>query len=288
MRALVCPGQGSQKKSFLSPWLEIDGVREHLQRLSDAAGIDLIHYGTEAEEETIKDTAIAQPLIVAAGIVTGRKVLQKLGESKLILAGHSVGEITAAALAGVLTEEDAMRFVRVRATGMAAVLGGVEQDVRQAIDEAALVAANSNGAGQIVAAGPLEAIEAFAANPPARTRVIPLKVAGAFHTQAMAPAVEPLAAFAAELTVNDPAYELLSNRDGERISTGREFVDSLVSQVTSPVRWDRCMSTLIAAEVDSIIEVAPAGTLVGLAKRAMRGVPSAAVNTPEDLEAVTV
>ena len=274
MRALVCPGQGSQKKSFLSPWLEIDGVREHLQRLSDAAGIDLIHYGTEAEEETIKDTAIAQPLIVAAGIVTGRKVLQKLGESKLILAGHSVGEITAAALAGVLTEEDAMRFVRVRATGMAqaaaasptgmaAVLGGVEQDVRQAIDEAALVAANSNGAGQIVAAG-------------------------AFHTQAMAPAVEPLAAFAAELTVNDPAYELLSNRDGERISTGREFVDSLVSQVTSPVRWDRCMSTLMAAEVDSIIEVAPAGTLVGLAKRAMRGVPSAAVNTPEDLEAVTV
>ena len=168
------------------------------------------------------------------------------------------------------------------------MLGGVEQDVRQAIDEAALVAANSNGAGQIVAAGPLEAIEAFAANPPARARVIPLKVAGAFHTQAMASAVEPLAAFAAELTVNDPAYELLSNRDGERISTGREFVDSLVSQVTSPVRWDRCMSTLMAAEVDSIIEVAPAGTLVGLAKRAMRGVPSAAVNTPEDLEAVTV
>ena len=159
--------------------------------------------------------------------------------------------------------------------------------MRQAIDEAALVAANSNGAGQIVAAGPLEAIEAFAANPPARARVIPLKVAGAFHTKAMAPAVEPLAAFAAELTVNDPAYELLSNRDGERISTGREFVDSLVSQVTSPVRWDRCMSTLMAAEVDSIIEVAPAGTLVGLAKRAMRGVPSAAVNTPEDLETVT-
>ncbi|BAV87919.1 malonyl CoA-acyl carrier protein transacylase [Rothia aeria] len=176
MRALVCPGQGSQKKSFLSPWLEIDGVREHLQRLSDAAGIDLIHYGTEAEEETIKDTAIAQPLIVAAGIVTGRKVLQKLGESKLILAGHSVGEITAAALAGVLTEEDAMRFVRVRATGMAqaaaasptgmaAVLGGVEQDVRQAIDEAALVAANSNGAGQIVAAGPLKLLRR---SPPTR------------------------------------------------------------------------------------------------------------------------
>ena len=212
MRALVCPGQGSQKKSFLSPWLEIDGVREHLQRLSDAAGIDLIHYGTEAEEETIKDTAIAQPLIVAAGIVTGRKVLQKLGESKLILAGHSVGEITAAALAGVLTEEDAMRFVRVRATGMAqaaaasptgmaAVLGGVEQDVRQAIDEAALVAANSNGAGQIVAAGPLEAIEAFAANPPPPNPGFPPKISGAIHTPPHAPPGGPPGPVAPERTV---------------------------------------------------------------------------------------
>ena len=119
MRALVCPGQGSQKKGFLSPWLEIEGVREHLERLSEAAGIDLIHYGTEAEEETIKDTAIAQPLIVAAGIVTGRLALRELEGEELIFAGHSVGEITAAALAGVLSDEDAMRFVRVRANGMA-------------------------------------------------------------------------------------------------------------------------------------------------------------------------
>ena len=166
MRALVCPGQGSQKKGFLSPWLEIEGVREHLERLSEAAGIDLIHYGTEAEEETIKDTAIAQPLIVAAGIVTSRLALRELDGEELIFAGHSVGEITAAALAGVLSDEDAMRFVRVRAngmaeaaaaspTGMAAVLGGVEENVREAIDAAGLVAANSNGGGQIVAAGPI-------------------------------------------------------------------------------------------------------------------------------------
>ena len=299
MRALVCPGQGSQKKGFLSPWLEIEGVREHLERLSEAAGIDLIHYGTEAEEETIKDTAIAQPLIVAAGIVTGRLALKDLEGEELVFAGHSVGEITAAALAGVLSEEDAMRFVRVRAngmaeaaaaspTGMAAVLGGVEDTVREAIAAAGLVAANSNGGGQIVAAGPIPAIEEFAANPPARTRVIPLKVAGAFHTEAMAPAVPALKEFADSLKVSDPSSLLLTNRDGSVVTSGEEFVQTLVSQVTSPVRWDRCMSTLMAAEVDSIIEVAPAGTLVGLAKRAMRGVPSAAVNTPEDLEAVTV
>ena len=298
MRALVCPGQGSQKKGFLSPWLEIEGVREHLERLSEAAGIDLIHYGTEAEEETIKDTAIAQPLIVAAGIVTGRLALKDLEGEELVFAGHSVGEITAAALAGVLSEEDAMRFVRVRAngmaeaaaaspTGMAAVLGGVEDTVREAIAAAGLVAANSNGGGQIVAAGPIPAIEEFAANPPARTRVIPLKVAGAFHTEAMAPAVPALKEFADSLKVSDPSSLLLTNRDGSVVTSGEEFVQTLVSQVTSPVRWDWCMSTLMAAEVDSIIEVAPAGTLVGLAKRAMRGVPSAAVNTPEDLEAVT-
>lgn len=297
MRALVCPGQGSQKKGFLSPWLEIGGVREHLQRLSDAAGIDLIYYGTEADEETIKDTAIAQPLIVAAGIVTGRQVLSLMGDEELILAGHSVGEITAAALAGVLTEEDAMRFVRVRATGMAeaaaasptgmaAVLGGNEDTVRQAIEAASLVAANSNGAQQIVAAGPTEKIMEFAANPPRGTRVIPLKVAGAFHTEAMAAAVQPLAEFTAGLSISQPSYTLLSNRDGQRISDGQEFVNTLVSQVTNPVRWDRCMQTLLSAAVSAVIEVAPAGTLVGLAKRAMRGVPSLAVNTPKDLESV--
>ena len=281
MRALVCPGQGSQKKGFLSPWLEIEGVREHLERLSEAAGIDLIHYGTEAEEETIKDTAIAQPLIVAAGIVTGRLALRELDGEELIFAGHSVGEITAAALAGVLSDEDAMRFAS--PTGMAAVLGGVEENVREAIDAAGLVAANSNGGGQIVAAGPIPAIEAFAANPPARARVIPLKVAGAFHTEAMAPAVPALEEFAASLQISDPTSALLTNRDGSAVASGEEFVKTLVSQVTSPVRWDLCMATLLEREVAGIIEVAPAGTLVGLAKRAMRGVPGTSINTPEDL-----
>ena len=234
---------------------------------------------------------------MAAGIVTGRLALKDLEGEELVFAGHSVGEITAAALAGVLSEEDAMRFVRVRAngmaeaaaaspTGMAAVLGGVEDTVREAIVAAGLVAANSNGGGQIVAAGPIPAIEEFAANPPARTRVIPLKVAGAFHTEAMAPAVPALEEFADSLKVSDPSSLLLTNRDGSVVTSGEEFVQTLVSQVTSPVRWDLCMTTLLEREVSGIIEVAPAGTLIGLAKRAMRGVPGTAINTPEDLDAL--
>ncbi|MGV3150030.1 ACP S-malonyltransferase [Rothia sp. 11273D007AR] len=297
MIALVCPGQGSQKPGFLSSWLDLDGVRPHLERLSEAVELDLVHYGTEADEETIKDTAIAQPLIVAAGLVTGRLAQKALEGQKLVFAGHSVGEITASALAGVLTEEDAMRFIKVRAdgmaqaaaatpTGMAAVLGGVEDDVRAAIAEANLTAANSNGGGQIVAAGSLDALAAFAENPPAKTRVIPLKVAGAFHTDYMAAAQGPLADFAADLSPAEPTAELLSNFDGQPVASGAAALESLVAQVTRPVRWDLCMATLAEREVTHLVEVAPAGTLVGLAKRGMRGTPASAINTPDDLAAL--
>lgn len=296
MIAIVCPGQGSQKPGFLAPWLEIEGVADQLARLSAAADIDLLYYGTEADEETIKDTAIAQPLIVAAGIITGRQLMQQAGfdVENTVFAGHSVGEITAAALSGVISDEDAMRFIQVRATGMAqaaaaektgmsAVLGGVEDDVRAAIEAAGLTAANSNGAGQIVAAGSLENLSAFAENPPAKTRVIPLKVAGAFHTSYMESAVSPLADFAEGLAVSDPRATLLSNFDGQKVESGQAALDSLVAQVTRPVRWDLCMETLKEAEVSQVVEVAPAGTLVGLAKRGMRGTPARAINTPEDL-----
>ncbi|MFW0182623.1 ACP S-malonyltransferase [Rothia sp. CCM 9417] len=298
MIALVCPGQGSQKPGFLSQWLELEGVRDHLEQLSAAADLDLVHYGTEADEETIKDTAIAQPLIVAAGLVTGRLALTALKGQDLILAGHSVGEISACTLAGVLTDEEAMRFIKVRATGMAAasaatptgmaaVLGGAEADVRAAIEAAGLTAANSNGGGQIVAAGSLDNIATFAQNPPAKARVIPLRVAGAFHTSYMASAQEPLADFAATLSPAQPQFELLSNYDGQALAGGQETLDSLVAQVTRPVRWDLCMQTLGNHQVSRIVEVSPAGTLIGLAKRAMRGTPSTAVNTPADLEELT-
>ncbi|WP_237224410.1 ACP S-malonyltransferase [Rothia nasisuis] len=297
MIALLCPGQGSQKPGFLSEWLGEEGVKEHLERLSDAAQLDLVHYGTQADEQTIKDTAIAQPLIVAAGLVTGRLTQQVLEGRSSVFAGHSVGEITASALAGVLTEEEAMRFIKVRATGMAqaaathptgmsAVLGGVEADVREAIEAAGLTAANSNGAGQIVAAGSLDNLAAFAEAPPARTRVIPLKVAGAFHTEYMAEAQGPLAEFATTLSAGEPTAPLLSNFDGRQVADGQAALNSLVAQVTRPVRWDLCMFTLADMGVQHLVEVSPAGTLTGLAKRGLRGTPASAINSPADIVAL--
>ena len=298
MIALVCPGQGSQKPGFLTEWLAVPGVPEHLARLSDAAGLDLAHYGTEADEETIKDTAVAQPLIVAAGLLAGRLLAPALeGRDDVVHAGHSVGEITAAALAGVLSEEDAMRFVRVRATemaraaaatptGMAAVLGGTAEDVAAAIAAVGATAANANGGGQVVAAGTLEQLDALAENPPARAKVIRLKVAGAFHTEHMAPALQPLRDLVPELSPQDPAQPLLSNFDGARVTGGPAALESLVDQVCRPVRWDACMQTLGAMGVERVVELPPAGTLVGLAKRGLKGVPAVAVNTPQDLEDV--
>lgn len=297
MIAIVCPGQGAQKPGLLNDWLELDGVPEHLAELSEAAGLDLRHYGTEADEETIRDTAVAQPLIVACGLIAGRLLKDRLdGRDDLVFAGHSVGEITAAALSGALTGKDAMTFVHTRAdamaaaaatvpTGMSAVLSPKEDEVREAIEAAGLTAANSNGGGQIVAAGTLEQLEAFAAEPPARARVIPLKVAGAFHTQHMSPALAPLRDLVGSLAPQDPSSPLLSNFDGQPVTSGAANLESLVEQVCRPVRWDLCMSRLTEMGVEQLLEMPPAGTLVGLAKRGMKGVPAAAVNTPEDLEA---
>jgi len=297
--AIVCPGQGSQTPGFLSPWLELDGVRARLEALGDAAGLDLVAHGTESDADTIKDTAIAQPLIVAAGLVTAGALLP--GDSALsttgsVLAGHSVGEFTATALAGVVSGEQAIQLVATRGramaeasavtpTGMAAVLGGDPDDVLATIEQRGLTAANVNGAGQVVAAGTLEQIEALRADPPAKARVIPLQVAGAFHTRHMTPAVEALAAAAADLSPTDPTLTLLSNADGRAVTDGADVVTRLVRQVSNPVRWDQCMATLVDLGVTGLLELAPAGTLVGLAKRAMPGVESVALKTPDDLDA---
>ncbi|MDN5617404.1 MAG: ACP S-malonyltransferase [Kocuria sp.] len=297
MLAILCPGQGSQKPGFLTPWLELDGVSERLSTLGHAAGLDLIHYGTEADEETIKDTAIAQPLIVAAGIVVGELLVERIGERPVLWAGHSVGEVTAAALSGVISPEDAMRFIKVRGngmaeasaaepSGMAAVLGGKEEEVRSAIEDAGLTAANSNGPGQIVAAGSAEKIQSLVDNPPAKTRVVPLKVAGAFHTSHMRPAVGPLQEVAREIHAHEPVTTLLSNRDGKPVTSGAAAMQSLVDQVTRPVRWDLCMQTMVDEGVSNMVELAPAGTLVGLAKRGMKGVPATALNSPDELDDV--
>lgn len=296
MLAIVCPGQGSQTPGFLNDWLHVAGVRDHLQDLSVITDRDLIAHGTESDEETIKDTAVAQPLIVAAGLVTARALLGDTLPPNTVLAGHSVGEITASALAGALSEGDAMTFVRERAnamaeaaaeqpTGMAAVLGGDPQEVLAAIEQHGLTAANANGGGQTVAAGTMEQIKALSENPPAKARVIPLKVAGAFHTEHMAPAVGVLKELSAKLDPADPAVPLLSNYDGKPAADGKANLASLVAQVSRPVRWDQCMEQLAAMGVTGILELAPAGTLVGLARRGLKGVKTLALKSPEDLEA---
>lgn len=295
MLAIVCPGQGSQTPGFLNDWLHVAGVRDHLQDLSVITDRDLIAHGTESDEETIKDTAVAQPLIVAAGLVTARALLGDTLPPNTVLAGHSVGEITASALAGALSEGDAMTFVRERAnamaeaaaeqpTGMAAVLGGDPQEVLAAIEQHGLTAANANGGGQTVAAGTMEQIKALSENPPAKARVIPLKVAGAFHTEHMAPAVGVLNELSAKLDPADPAVPLLSNYDGKPVADGKANLASLVAQVSRPVRWDQCMEQLAAMGVTGILELAPAGTLVGLARRGLKGVKTLALKSPEDLE----
>lgn len=297
MLAIVCPGQGSQTPGFLAPWLELPSVAERLGALGEVAGLDLVAHGTTSDEETIKDTAVAQPLIVAAGIVVAEAMFDvELSELPVVLSGHSVGEITASALAGVLSAEDAMRFVATRArgmaqaaavtpTGMSAVVGGDRDEVLTAISAAGAEPANVNGGGQIVAAGTFDQLKALADNPPAKARVIPLKVAGAFHTQHMASAVADLEALRQNLTVNDPAIPLLSNYDGAEVASGDSAVSSLIAQVSRPVRWDLCMDTLSARDVTGLIELTPAGTLVGLAKRGMPGVKTVAVKTPADVDA---
>ncbi|KGN34591.1 biotin attachment protein [Knoellia sinensis KCTC 19936] len=298
MLVIVCPGQGSQTPGFLTPWLAIPGVRERLGWLSAVAGIDLLKHGTESDEETIKDTAVAQPLIVASGLVSLLALFEHPADGFRLVgagAGHSVGEITAAAAGGVISAEQAMVFVRergramaeasaVRPTGMSAVMGGDPAEVTAAIESHGLTPANINGAGQVVAAGTMEQLAALAAEPPAKARVIPLKVAGAFHTEHMAPAVDVLSGYARAMSTHDARVPLVSNRDGAVVHSGREVLGRLVSQVSNPVRWDLTMETFKELGVTGIIEIPPAGTLAGLAKRALKGVEILALKTPDDLE----
>jgi [acyl-carrier-protein] S-malonyltransferase len=299
MIVVVCPGQGSQAPGFLTPWLELPSFKNSLLSMQEASGIDLVTHGTVSDADTIRDTAIAQPLIVAAGVATLAAMLVGKSAADVGIAGvsgHSVGEITAAVVAGVFDAETGIKFVNERGkamakaaalevTSMAAVLGGDQSEVEAKLASLELEPANYNGSGQIVAAGTAAAIAELQANPVAGTRVIPLQVAGAFHTRFMKPAVETLRDYSKTIQIADPAISLWSNNGGRKISSGSEFVELLVNQVSSPVRWDLCMESMINAGVTGIIELAPAGTLVGLAKRAMPGIESVAVKTPENLEA---
>ncbi|WP_418956883.1 ACP S-malonyltransferase [Streptomyces tritici] len=293
MLVLVAPGQGAQTPGFLTPWLDLPGAADRIAAWSDAIELDLAHYGTKADADEIRDTAVAQPLLVAAGLLSA----EALGGTPSAVAGHSVGEITAAALAGVLDDTAALRFVRTRGlamaeaaaiveTGMSALLGGEPDVTLPHLEKLGLTPANVNGAGQIVAAGTLEQLAALEADKPEGVRrVVPLKVAGAFHTLHMEPAVAKLAEAAGELTVADPTLPYVSNKDGAQVATGAEVVSRLVGQVANPVRWDLCMETFKALGVTALIEVCPGGTLTGLAKRALPGVETLALKTPDDLDA---
>ncbi len=296
MLAVLSPGQGSQKPGFLTPWLDLPGAEARLSSWSALAGVDLLHLGTRADADEIKDTARTQPLLVAAALLAAEQLpMADVG----LVAGHSVGELGAAALAGVLTAETAVSLAGVRGremaaacalepTGMAAVLGGDPDEVLAALAAHGLHPANRNGAGQIVAAGAVAGLEKLAAEPPARARVIMLKVAGAFHTPYMAPAEAALAEVAAGITPADPARILLSNLDGAPVEHGQELVQRLVRQVTAPVRWDLCMRTLADLGVTGVIELPPAGTLAGLVKRELKGEGAPEIvtlNTPDDLPA---
>ena len=294
MLAIIAPGQGSQTPGMLSPWLEDSKLRAMATDISEAIGLDLIALGTTGDADEIKDTANAQPLIVAAGLMSAH-ALGASGSFSFV-AGHSVGEITAAAIAGVLTPVDAMKLVRTRGvemakaagetpSGMAAVLGGDRQIVLRAIADLGLVAANDNGGGQIVAAGDLESLAQLA---PEGARVRPLAVAGAFHTSYMQSAVEPLRSLAATMSPTQPSVGVLSNKDGAVISDGADILARIVNQIANPVRWNLCMETLVSLGVTGVIEVAPAGTLVGLIKRAAPSIEQFALKSPDDLDAARI
>lgn len=301
MLVIVCPGQGSQSPGFLSPWLELPGFADRLRWFSAVTGLDLVAHGTTSDADTIRDTAVAQPLIVASGLAALAELLtdpaDPAGSGRVgALGGHSVGEITASAAAGVLSPEQALVFVRERGTamaaasavtptGMSAVLGGDPDEVAAVLDKHGLTPANANGAGQTVAAGTLDQLAALKEEPPAKARVIPLQVAGAFHTHHMAPAVDVLAGYARAIAPRDPQVALVSNADGAVVDAGREALDRLVRQVSNPVRWDLCQQTFAELGVTGLLEIPPAGTLANLAKRALPGVQTLALKTPDDLDA---
>jgi [acyl-carrier-protein] S-malonyltransferase len=293
--ALLAPGQGAQKPEFLAPWLALPKVTARLnwwsQLASNETPIDLLHLGIKADAAEIKDTAKTQPLLAAAALLAADELPL---HNVAVVAGHSIGELPAAALAGVISTETAIALAAIRGramaaacalapTGMTAILGGDETDVLDKLARYELTAANRNGAGQIVAAGSLDGLSKLKEDPPAKARLIPLQVAGAFHTEAMQPAQQNLAAVAEGISVHNPDRILLSNKDGTAISRGDEVLNRIVSQVTQPVRWDLIQIALQDLGVTAIIELPPAGTLVGLAKRTLPGVEFVAVNTPEDL-----
>ncbi|MBB3603368.1 [acyl-carrier-protein] S-malonyltransferase [Mycolicibacterium sp. BK556] len=302
--ALLAPGQGSQTPGMLAEWLELPGAADQIKTWSDIAGLDLARLGTTATADEITDTAVTQPLVVAATLLANAELVKRglLADKKTVVAGHSVGEIAAYAIAGVISADDAVKLAAVRGaemakacavepTGMSAILGGDEAEVLARLEALDLVPANRNAAGQIVAAGAVAALEKLAEDPPAKARVRQLATAGAFHTHYMASALDGYAAAAAGVATGEPTTTLLSNADGQPVTSAADAMEKLVAQLTRPVRWDLCTETMRQlfenAEGSAIVEFPPAGTLAGIAKRELRGVANRAIKTPADLDGLT-
>lgn len=297
MIALLAPGQGSQTPGMLAEWLELPGAADRLAAWSQISGLDLAQLGTSATAEEITDTAVTQPLVVATTLLAYDELARRGLPTQTVVAGHSVGEIAAYAIAGVITPDDAVRLAAVRGaemakacalepTGMSAVLGGDEAEVLARLEALELVPANRNAAGQIVAAGSVSALEKLAEDPPAKARVRQLATAGAFHTHYMASALDGYAAAAEHVSAADPTTTLLSNFDGQPVTSAADAMEKLVAQLTRPVRWDLCTETMRKLNTSAIIEFPPAGALTGIAKRELRGVATHAVKTPADLDGV--
>ncbi|RDH79838.1 ACP S-malonyltransferase [Mycolicibacterium moriokaense] len=297
MLALLAPGQGSQTPGMLASWLELPGAADRVSAWSQTSGLDLATLGTTATAEEITDTAVTQPLVVAATLLAAEELTKRglLAGRDFIAAGHSVGEIAAYAIAGVISSDDAVALAATRGaemakacatepTGMSAVLGGDEAEVLGRLEELDLVPANRNATGQIVAAGSLAALSKLAEDPPAKARVRALATAGAFHTHYMASATEGYAAAAAGVATSEPTATLLSNADGQPVASAADAMSKLVAQLTRPVRWDLCTETLRNSNVTAIVEFPPAGTLAGIAKRELKGTPTHPVKTPADLD----
>ena len=293
MLAIIAPGQGSQTPGMFNSWIQDPLLKELLVSWSDAIGLDLLHLGTAADAEEIKDTANAQPLIVAASLLGAHALGVK---NFAVTSGHSVGELAAAALSGAISESEALRIVRARGiemakaasaspSGMSALLGGDRTEVLAKISALKLVAANDNGAGQIVAAGDLQTLASLNENPPAGARVRALAVAGAFHTEFMQPAVESLRTLATTVTTHPVVIQVISNKDGQVVTDGADVLNRIVNQIANPVRWDLCMETLKSLGVTGVIELPPAGTLVGLLKRAASEIETFALKSADDLDA---
>jgi [acyl-carrier-protein] S-malonyltransferase len=288
---------------MLTAWLELPGAAERLAAWSEISGLDLARLGTTATAEEITDTAVTQPLVVAATLLAHEELIRRglIAGKETVVAGHSVGEIAAYAIADVFSADDAIKLAATRGaemakacaaepTGMAAVLGGEEADVLARLEALDLVPANRNAVGQIVAAGAVAALDKLVEDPPEKARVRKLATAGAFHTRYMASACDGYAAAADGVRTSEslaPATTLLSNADGQPVASAADAMSKLVAQMTRPVRWDLCTDTMRRLNVTAIVEFPPAGALAGIAKRELRGVPTHAVKSPADLDGLS-